>query len=410
MADGMNTLADARVRNRSRHGIAVHVTPTDLNLQSRIDRVTKFIMAQGWYSDVEAAGIRADGLATIEVQDDGRVYRRFSVRKWLREWSRLTRALDFLIWYFEIVRFYVGRPIACVNAHTLSVLPLCWFLARIKGAALIYEPHELETETMTVRGAAKPVLKFVERLFIGAADAVILVNGAIADWYRRTYRLEHVYVVRNLPAEGLRDPLPRGYYAERFGFAASDMVFLYQGLIGPGRGIDLLLAAAGRIPPNRHIVFLGFGSGAEAVKDAARNWPNVHYHTSVPADALLRYTAAAEVTLMMIEDVSLSYRLCYPNKYCESLTAGVPIICSNFLWFCSEVEHYACGWACSWDAEALARLISGIDRDAISAKQAGAEAWTRDNNWANEEKILQTIYASLQPEDRAVNWRWERKS
>ena len=376
-------------------GLALHVSPTDLNLQNRIGRVTRFVRARGFFENVEVAGIRTGDLAAAEIQDDGRIYRRFRVRKALREWSRLTRALDFLIWYAQILWFYLPRPLACVSAHTLSVLPLCWILAGLKGCKLVYEPHELETETMTAQGAAKPLLKFVERLFIGGADAVILVNGAIAEWYRGTYGLGRVYVVRNLPAPGLRDPFPPGHYARHFAFPESDMVFLYQGLIAAGRGIDLLLAAAARMPPDRHIVILGFGADVQSVRDATKRLPNVHYHPAVPGDMLLRYTAAADAALMMIEDVSLSYRYCYPNKYCESLTAGVPLICSDFLWLGGEVAHYGCGWLCAYDADALAGLLGKLGRGDIAAMRSGAQTWARDNNWAKEENVLGEIYDML---------------
>lgn len=376
-------------------GLALHVTPTNLRLQSRIDRVTRFIRAQEYFSNVEAAGIRIGDLAATEVQDDGRVYRRFRVRKFLREASRLMRALDFLLWYIQVAAFYSTRPVACVNAHTLSVLPLCWFLSAVKGCKLVYEPHELETETVTVRGPMKPLLKFVERIFIRKADAVVLVNGAIAEWYRDAYGLEHVYVVRNLPAVTGGESLPKNYYAEHFGFPPADLVFLYQGLIGKGRGIEILLAAAEKIPDERHIVFLGFGPDAESVQNAARKRKNVHYHPAVPSDELLRYTAAADVTLMMIEDVSLSYRYCYPNKYCESLSAGVPLICSDFLWLTTEVEEYGSGWTCACEPQALAKLIASVDRAAIDSRRTGAQAWARENTWDREERILNGIYSSL---------------
>lgn len=387
--------AHAELHNTEARGIALHVTPSDLRLQSRIDRVTRFVRAQGYFENVEVAGMGGRDLPNIEIQDDGRVYRRFRVRNRLREASRLTRALDFLIWYMRVAAFYRPRRVACVNAHTLSVLPLCWLLSMLKRCKLVYEPHELETETLTVRGPMKPLLKFAERLFIGAADAVIVVNGAIGEWYRNAYGLARVHVVRNLPGEARGEELMPSYYADRFGFPAGHMVFLYQGLIGRGRGIALLLAAAEHIPEDRHIVFLGFGPEVEAVQRAAQRRKNVHYHPAVPSDVLMRYTRAASVSLMMIEDVSLSYRYCYPNKYCESLTAGVPVICSDFLWLRAEVEQYRSGWACACDAQALAGLITKIDHTSVAEKKAGAARWARENSWAHEECVLKEIYAAV---------------
>ncbi len=376
-------------------GVAVHITSADLRLASRIDRVTRYIRAQEYFDAVEIAGVRAGDLAKVEVQEDGRVYRRFRVRKFLRDTSRLTRALDFLIWYFQVGTHYLLRPITCVNAHTLAVLPLCYLLSALKGCKLVYEPHELETETATSKGVMKPVLKFTERLFVRKADAVVLVNNAIAEWYRDAYGLNRVYAVRNLPRNKLTGRLPANYYATRYGFSANDLVFIYQGVLGAGRGIELLLETASRLPPDRHIVFLGFGPLSQKVMNAAERLANVHYHPAVPNDKLLLYSAAADAGLIMAENVSLSYRYSYPNKYCEYQTAGIPLICTDFFCFCTEIEKYGSGWTCLYDADALARLMSGIDRTAIDAKKRGAEAWARENTWAKEERVLGEIYASL---------------
>lgn len=381
------------------NGIALHITSSDLHLASRIDRVTRFLREEGFFENVEVAGIRAGDLAAIEIQDDGRIYRRFPVRKSLREFSRLTRALDFLIWYLQILWFYLPRKLACVNAHTLAVLPPCWFLAALKGCALVYEPHELETETLSGR-SFKPLLRFVEGLFIRRAYCVIAVNPPIAEWYRETYGLNRVCVVRNLPAQTSYTPLPSHYYASHFGFPEAHLVFLYQGIISDERGVDLLLSAAERIPKNNHIVFLGFGEGVEKVRQAEARLPNVHYHPAVPNNVLLSHTAAADVSLIMVKHVSLSYRYGYPNKYCESLTAHVPVICSDFMWLCGEVARYECGWSCAYDPDALAKLITGIDRAAIAAKADGAAAWARENTWANEVNVFREIYNGLQAKSR----------
>ena len=393
------------------NGLALHITSADLRLASRIDRVTRFLLARRYFEKIEIVGTNAAGLEPVEIQDDGRIYRRFGVRKFLREKSRFTRALDFLIWYVQVAVHYLPQPISCVNAHTLAVLPLCWFLSASKGCKLIYEPHELETETMTVRGVMKPLLKSVERLFIRAADAIIVVNGAIAEWYREAYGVGRVYVVRNLPAGKPAAPLAANYFASRYGFAVSDLVFVYQGLLGPGRGIELLLETAAHLPEDRRILFLGFGPLAQKVISAAEHVPNVHYHPAVPNSELLRYSAAANAGLFMAENVSLSYRYSYPNKYCEYLTAGIPVICTDFLRFRTEMEEYDSGWTCPYDARALAALIAGIDGPAIEAKAAGARRWARENNWANEEKTIERIYASLQLQtDNAMNRRSEQKS
>ena len=47
----------------------------------------------------------------------------------------------------EILKKYRNNPIACINCHSLSTLPICVLLKLYTKSYLIYDTHELETET-----------------------------------------------------------------------------------------------------------------------------------------------------------------------------------------------------------------------------------------------------------------------
>jgi glycosyltransferase involved in cell wall biosynthesis len=359
--------------------------------------VTAYLAKRKLFSAVEIAGIRDPDLPSVETTEDGRTIRRFDVNFALREHSRIGRLFSFLSWYAAILRYYFGKDISCVNAHSASVLPLCWLLARLHKCPLIYEPHELESETASARGQAKRAIRFIESTFGKKAAAVICVNRGISEWYERAYKLNHVWSVRNLPSNNQYEPLSAGYFANRFGFAATDYVFLYQGVFGTGRGIELMIEAFRRAPADRQLVFLGFGPLDQRVAKAANEIPNVHFHPAVLPEELLRYTAAADVGMMMIAPISESYHYCYPNKYCECLTVGVPVICTDSLWLNTEVNHYGCGWSTPYEADSLVDVLRTIDRREITKKSDGAQAWSKENNWEQEEKQLDAIYQEVFP-------------
>lgn len=376
-------------------GLDVHIIPTNLRYQSRLDRMTRFLRKSGHFTNVEAAGISDKDLPAVETLEDGRVYRRFNVNKKLRESGRLGKTLDFLIWYLRIAFHYLPRNVRCINAHTISVLPLCWLLSLLKGCTLVYEPHELETETIGMRGAMKPLARLYERLLIGRAACVITVNGGIAEWYAKTYQLSGVQVIRNLPQPRVLEPLPANYFANHFGFSAKEPIFLYQGLIAEGRGIELLLRAFEQLPHDRHIVFLGFGAYTNQVLEAGARKPNIHYHPPVPSEELLRYSACADVGTLLYEASSLNNYYSYSNKYCDYLTAGIPVLFSDFLWLRQEVNRYGSGWPAPMQPDLLARLILTINTAAVAAGREGARKWACNNSWTNEERILDKIYSQL---------------
>ena len=76
------------------------------------------------------------------------------------------------------------------------MLPLAVLVKLWKGCALVYDPHELETETAGLHGVRQSVARTVERCLIGFADAVCVVNRSIEAWYVARYRLKKVWVVR----------------------------------------------------------------------------------------------------------------------------------------------------------------------------------------------------------------------
>lgn len=155
-----------------------------------------------------------------------------------------------------------GRPIACVNAHSLAVLPLAARLKRQHGAMLIYEPHELETETSETRGLRRPLSKLAERRLIGEADAVICVSDTIAQWYRREYGLSNVHVFRNIPDVSLSAaPVAGGRLRDRCGVSDDAILFIYQGSLTKYRQVEQYLHVFSRVPPNRRGDGGGRGEG-----------------------------------------------------------------------------------------------------------------------------------------------------
>lgn len=283
-----------------------------------------------------------------------------------------------------------------MSAHSVQVLPLCWLISVLKTCPLLYEPHELET-ALDASGnwAGKSVRQFCERLFIRRARRVTVANPHTAKWYERTYGLGKVWVIRNIPAPEAVEPLPENYFATRFRFSPSDIVFLYQGLIEKHRGIEKLVEAFEQVPHDRHIVILGSGSLVPFVTAAAARLPNVHIHPAVPPHDLVRYAAAADVGVMMFENYSLHYRYCYPGKYCQYLSAGKAVLVSDFLLLCEEVTAFNCGWPAPPDSRSVARIVRQIDRSEIVLKEKGARAWAAHNSWIKERRVIDDVYSDL---------------
>ncbi len=256
----------------------LHVYPADMRFQGRILQIADHLHRKDIFSAVELVGTRDAALPALEVLGNGVRIRRFKLYRGRRGAFASRLPIHWGLWCARIVFHYASRRIACVSAHSVQVLPLCWLLSVLKNCPLLYEPHDLET-ALDASGnwANKSFRQFCERIFIRRAQRVTVANPHTAKWYENEYNLRKVWVVRNIPALAPTDPLPENYFAKRFHFSPGDIVFLYQGLIEKHRGIEILVEAFEQVSQDRHIVILGYGPLVSFVEGAAARLPNVHY-------------------------------------------------------------------------------------------------------------------------------------
>lgn len=309
--------------------------------------------------------------------------------------SKLSRVLCFISWYVAVLVSLKGKKVDCVNCHSLTVLPLCVAIKLWKRCPLIYEPHELETETSASRGIRKKVARGVERSLIAFSDAVCVVNRSIAAWYEKTYNLSPVVVVRNVPYRNDTPPSRTGVLRRRIGLNDDNLLFIYQGLLSDGRGINILIEALERLPNSHHLVFMGYGPLTDRVQKAAQQHANCHYVPAVPPDKIQGYTVDADVGIALIEDVCLSYRLCLPNKLFEYAACGLPSIVSDFPEMGSVIREFECGWCVPPRLEAFVDRARTITCESVAAKREKALRASRENCWQNEELPLLGMYRSL---------------
>lgn len=310
--------------------------------------------------------------------------------------SAPTRVIWLACWMGAVLWFCLRRPLACVNAHSLPVLPLAALIKGLKRCHLVYDAHELETETGYSRGLRKSLATFVERRFIHICDRHIFVGQAIADWYQERYGLPTSAVVYNVPSHsGSIPPDPQGGLRIRLGISEDQPIALYQGLLGAGRGIEAVIEAAVSVP-DIAIVFLGFGPLEEHVRRATLTLPNIHFHPRVSPEELLSITTSADFGLSLIEPVSLSYKLCMPNKLFEYMFADVPVLVSPTTEQKQLIENFGAGLvARSGSISDIADCLRQAQRVDRIALQRGCRAATAHYAWENQVDTLRSVHEGL---------------
>lgn len=262
---------------------------------------------------------------------------------------------------------------------------------------LIYDAHEYETQRNGLHGWRQRYVKVQEWLLIRFCDRVVTVSETIAEEYARLYGIEKPVVVLNCPVLRSREIIRRNLFRERFSIPASTRIFLYQGYLFPGRGVEVMLEAFDRLNlPNGALVFMGEGELADTIRRHPRYGKSVFLHPFVSGDVLLDYTSSADFGLSFIEDISLSDRYCLPNKLFEYIAAGLPVISSGLPDLTRFITAHKVGVAApSNDVAGFIQAFNNLpDLDSVELKQNISR--TRASfNWGTQEQILFDLYDSL---------------
>jgi glycosyltransferase involved in cell wall biosynthesis len=301
-------------------------------------------------------------------------------------------------WYAGIAAELMGCKIDLINCHSIATFPLGTFLKFISGSKLVYDTHELETETIGVRGFRKKISKIIESSLIKHANLIIVACESAEKWYRDTYGCRQpIAVVRNIPSVQVvfHGEKTSSILKEKFGIPKEGLLFIYQGMFGKARGVEIILQAFSSAPKDRHVVFMGYGLLQPLIEEYQAKYHNIHLQMAVSPECVLEYTRSADVGLSIIEDICLNYRFALPNKLFEYISAGIPVIISDFQEMGKVIDECGCGWKINPDTRELAELISNVTSLEVVSKAANAQRNAGKYSWESEAKILLNAYRSI---------------
>jgi glycosyltransferase involved in cell wall biosynthesis len=369
----------------------VHIYPSTFEFESRILKITRSLCLLPGVRRIMILAKGKAGLPQQEALDAKREVRRISAR--LRGDGLILKSFGFLEWSARVVWMLRRETVVVVNCHSLSVLPLCVALSLLHRACLVYEPHELETETSTMKGIRQPVARWLERCLIRRAEVVITVSDSIAREYESRYGLRDVHVIKNVPPLRTDSAIRRSaVFRERFRLSTEAIIFLYQGALEEERGVSILLETFKDISPECHIVFMGFGSLAPQIQEWAARCPQIHYHEAVPPENVQDYTCGGDVGIAFLDDCCLNHLYALPNKLFEYLHAGMPVIVSNLPEMTSLVQNHDCGWPAYPTVDDMRRVVSERTWEEIRRAAENTARCRTKFNWQKEEEKLLRIY------------------
>ena len=373
----------------------LHIVRNAATHDSRVLKETATLRDLGLFSSVEIAGFHEPGHAEHEDLDGRKLWRVVLHSRGLPR-DLLSQSVKFAEWRWRLVDRYRHAPLTVIHCHDLEPLPIAVRLKRLTGARLVYDAHELETERTGLRGMRQALARLTERRCMKWVDAMITVSPSIRDWYAHKYPGVPVALVRNVPDRPEAGIVPVALRG-KLDVPDDALLFIYLGGLGRGRGIENMLAAFGADKVRHHLLVMGSGALRNQVEAAGRQCPRIHYLPPVPPDRVLAYASGADVGISLIEDVSLSYRYCLPNKLFESVLSGLPVLVSDLPDQRRFVDEYRAGWVTGPDVTSITDSLSAIDRAAWSSVKTGLAARSGDLGWHHEAAALAGLYESLCP-------------
>ena len=360
---------------------------------SRVLKESISLAKNAWHVEVIAHG---DKDLLVEKKEQNFIVKRFSYldRKIIK--SKFSKLKIYINWIQKVVKYVKDFDI--LHCNDLNTLPIAFIIKKFynKNIKIVYDAHEYETEINGLHGIQKTLTKLLEKFLIKYADKVICVSEAIADEYVKLYNIEKPALVLNTPP--YTEIEKKDIFREKFDIKKDQTIFLYQGGLSSGRGIEILLDTFKTINDNQSvIVFMGYGELESLVQKSSETYANIYFHEAVNPDVLLDYTSSADFGISTIEDSCLSYRYCLPNKIFEYLMAEIPVIASNLFEMKRLVEHNHIGVVAQQNTpqglgEAIQKAVK-LDKKGL---QQNIQKVKKIYNWQEQEKILLDVYKELE--------------
>jgi glycosyltransferase involved in cell wall biosynthesis len=340
---------------------------------------------------------RAGYDVTLVVPGDGDVVRDgVAIRTVPRPSDRRERMLR-TSW--RVYRRAVESDARIVHLHDSELIPVGWLL-KIRGRRVVFDAHEDRPKQVLskawIRPALRPLVAAATRLVEAASarvfDRVVAATPAIAaNFPARTTRL-----VQNFPfVSELQAPEGTPYLQRPHQLA-------FVGGINAIRGIEQMVDAMEYVPDtlDARLVLAGRFEPPELESAVAERpgWRHVRALGWRSRTQVAELLASARAGLVLYHPAP-NHVAAQPNKLFEYMSAGVPVVASDFPLWREIVERAGCGLLVDpLDPRAIGEAIAWILEHPAEARamgERGRDAVATTFNWDRESRTLLDMYAEL---------------
>lgn len=369
----------------------LHLTHTEIPSDSRILKEMESAYNNGY--EVHGIGIK---LNETTKQMNSKNLHITTLKLFSKKLSFFPDPIRHLLTFAEFLTKSVSASIKLkpeiIHCNDTLVLPIGVFIKLFTRSKLVYDAHELESDRNGLSKFLSKLTLLLEKTNWHFIDGLIVVSPSIQKWYIDNIGYKKSTIVLNSPVFESLPNVKSTYLRDKFSIPKDDKIFIYIGILGTGRGIDLILESFKNVD-NAHVVFLGYGDYFERLAELEKLHSNIHLHDAVEHHKVVEIASSADVGLCLIENVSLSDYYCLPNKLFEYIFGGLPVLASNFPDISYVVEKYSLGVCVDLDTKSIKE---GIDSFASGSSSFNIEQHNlSDLSWQKQESNLISLYKVL---------------
>ncbi|QPT40318.1 Spore coat protein SA [Oligella ureolytica] len=281
--------------------------------------------------------------------------------------------------------------------HDPELIPSGLKLKYKTNAVVVFDSHENYADDIkdkpylnfVMRSVVSTVYSFLEKVMVKKLDAVIAATPSICNHFKSLNAIS--LDINNFPFESEFEPLEKSIDIK---YSA-----VYIGTASKVRGLQELVDSFA-INTNLNLAIAGNFSELEFENKlrTSPGWSNVSFLGLLNRESvreLLSQSTVAIVTFLPAPNHMESQ----PNKMFEYMSAGLPVVCSDFPLWKEIIEDNNCGICVNPESpQAIAKAILYLNQNKDKAEEMGRngrKAVLEKYNWTAEAQKLLMFYTSL---------------
>lgn len=216
-----------------------------------------------------------------------------------------------------------------IHCHQFYVLPVAFIASTILRIRIVYDAHELESQSAGRGKVGTLMVRRIEQLCSTRFAAIITVCEEISEWYECHFPHLTVWEIYNIPAFDPSREMSalEADVVEHQG--EYDVDVLYIGRTGDSRATKYLLEAQRLRDSSIRISFLGWSPSSQVGEGSDEHVEGVRYLGAADHRDVVQIAQHFDVGVVLLDLRSVSYRNALPNKFWELAYSGIPILASR---------------------------------------------------------------------------------